>query len=219
MKDIAELPISPTLKWALSDPKNAIPITGWEFIILFGFEKIVPVRKGVINFRIKNRYYYYSIYETELLEKLNFTSVRIRFDASDLSQIHLFSVDDDDYLETIKPSPRADRTKYRRSKDSRNGLKTHHDAIKKIEANTREKLDRYKKIVSDVHSKHLPIEIINPATDSKEVIDQAELNYFNETLGTVRILEETRKQKERKGIAGAANGRKAKSAGEKYKFL
>jgi hypothetical protein len=218
MRDVVSPPISPNLKWALSEPKNAIPITGWEFIMLFGLEKVVPVRKGVINFRIKNHYYYYSIYETELLEKLNFTSVRIRFDASDLSQVHLFCVDDDDYLETIKPSPRTERTKYRRSKDSRDGLKIHHDAIKKIEANTRQKLDRYQKIVSDVHNKHLPIEIINTATDSKEVIDQAELNYFNETLGTVRILEETKKQKQRKEVV-VANSRKAKTAGEKYKFL
>ncbi|MFZ6014501.1 MAG: Mu transposase C-terminal domain-containing protein [Bacteroidota bacterium] len=220
MKDVVTKPMSANLRWSLSEAINAIPITGWEFIILFGMEEVVPVRKGVINFRIKNTYYYYTIYNADLLEKLNFNSVRIRFDPSDLSQVHLFSVEDDDYLETIKPSPRAFRTKYKRSRESRDALQIHAGGIKGIEHTARQKLDKYKKVVHDVKSKKVPIELVNPVTDPKEVIDQANLDYFMNTVDTVKILDNKKgKKSKNKKSHSKKDDKKARAAAEKYKFL
>lgn len=220
MRDKVLPPISPNVKWGLSSPTNEIRINNWEFLILFGQELVVPVKKGVINFRIKNHFYYYSIYEPELLDELNFTSVRIRFDGGDLSKVHLFSVEEDEYLETINPSLRADRTKYKRSIQSRNALNLHHDKLKKIKESTKAKLNKYKEIVEKNKMTEIPIELINRATDDKEVIDQAELDYWNETMDTSRILEETDKQKlTKKQVKEKVKEKRAKSAGDKYNYL
>ena len=176
MKDEITAPISPNTRWGLSEPRNVVHLKNWEFLLLFGQVAEVTVQKGVLNFQINKKLFYYTMYKTEMLHNINFQKVRVRFDPADLTHVHLFTMDDE-YLETIKPSLRAHRNEAGVTADERENIYEHAENVKTITMETMEDLEYYNKVVSEVEN-DIPVEALDILVDSKETVDQSHLSYY-----------------------------------------
>ncbi len=188
---------SAQMRWNRSTPKNAVKVSPIDFIKIFGDVKNPTVQKGVITFSHQigdNRPqdYSYSIYKEEILLKVNFKKVIVRYDTSDMSVAYLFSTDDE-FLSTIEPTPNGEVTTFNQTEKGKENLKKHFVEKKKLVNGIEEKLDYYRKIREGHSKSKIPIEVLS-CRDNKDTMDEANLKYFQETCNNVAQLTEAKRK-------------------------
>lgn len=84
---------SPRELYANSETPYARNIEPWVFAELFGLEKTVSIRRGLIRTEIQRLEYFYAIDDVDML--MQRTTVRMCYDLGDLGTVHLFEDSDD----------------------------------------------------------------------------------------------------------------------------
>lgn len=72
---------------------NASNIGKEDIALLFWLNKQLKVKNGEIATTIRHNDYYYQVYDNELLLAINNKTVKVYYDEADLSQVHVFSLD------------------------------------------------------------------------------------------------------------------------------
>lgn len=207
--------LSAQVKWNRSTPDNAVKINPVDFILLFGEVKKPTVQKGVISFTVDADHlvegqpadYSYSIYRKDILEKVNFEKVLVRFDLSDMSKAYLFFAKDDEFISTIYPSPSGEKATFAQTDEGRQNLKIHSDQKEVLMDGIKAELEHYKGVYDRYQESIVPPEMLSPH-DDKDLIDKANRDYFMRTAeGVSKATQIKHEKKKKKGKDRTANSR------------
>jgi|GEM_PF-5522214 hypothetical protein len=188
--------MSAQVRWNKSDALNAVKVSPEEFIILFGETKEETVQKGIITFKdeVTGITYDFSVYTLELLEKVNFKKIIIRYDPADMKLAYLFSINNE-FLSTIIPTPSGEKTKFNQSEEGEKNLQFHCTEKARLIKDIETQLAHYKKMREAHEESKIPIELVS-GYDEKDIMDEANRTYFDST--TKRVELETEKKRNAK---------------------
>jgi hypothetical protein len=199
------------MKWDRSTPDNAAKVGSVDFIRLFGEKKEPTVQKGIVTFTTgaedggaQSHEYSYSIYTKELLYKVNFQKVIVRFDPSDMSRTYLFSLADDKFLSTIYPSPTGEKATFAQTPHGKQNLQSHCDKKKELMDGIEQDLEHFKSVFKKHEDAKIPPEVVSPH-DDKDLMDKSNLDYFLEATNSVDRITEAKREKKRNGKSKMKN--------------
>ena len=198
--------LSGRMKWNRSTPVNAVKVGAVEFIRLFGEIKTPTVQKGVISFTLsaeqlvegRSPDYSYSIYRKDILEKVNFGEVLVRFDLSDMSKAYLYFVKDDEFISTIYPTPSGEKAAFAQTDEGKQNLKSHCDQKDALMDGIKAELEHYKGVYDKYQESKIPPEVLSPH-DDKDLMDKVNHDYFMRTAEDVNRATQVKREKKMKG--------------------
>ncbi len=164
-----------------SEKPNVKNIDAIATSLLFWKEKTIKVARSMVKITVQKTEFIYEIYDNDLKNKLNATSVIVRYDEADMSNIHLFEPETNIFIcecrTVLKPhQAAANQTEYDKQ------LLLQHDAKKKshrlhnqnrseeIQEAGRAEMGEY-----DIHEE-------TPFSLLKKHINDSEFNEINKTL-------------------------------------
>ncbi len=171
--------------------KKSVKINFIKYCCLFGLTKEVTVNMGCVKITHLLKTYSYNIYEEEILLRINYTKIRVRFLPTNLKKILVFDLNNDEYIATLKLYVKISKAKIDRDKESNIRLNDHIHRTKEIQQYF---ADRTRKIYekSKKNNENLPPKITEFIPSKKEDINNTSDKILSENIEN---LQKNKKQK------------------------
>lgn len=155
-------------------PPNARKIETSQLVQWFWNAREVTVQRGMVKLTVRNVEYLYGIFDHALKIKLNTEKVRVRFDETDLSRVHLFDAESDEYITECRQTVRTHIAEANRSENDVEAAIKQHSHIEgfgRYVERTAADLRTEAEAVADVR---FPFAAIDPRERFKDEINAAE---------------------------------------------
>ena len=174
---------SPASLYKTSKRPYSKKLTSIDIVQMFWLQKKVKVSRGKIKIEVQKNTYHYDVYDYNSLDKINGQTVTVRYEKEDLSKIHVFDAESDEYICECKQNVPVHAAQCEQTQEDKERIIKKSSHYKGYLNHIQKKGKQLAKEAKQINGNKEP-EFINPLSFAKEDINNAEsramLEYFKD---------------------------------------